>query len=229
LFVLFIIEIPLHQKQDKINVEQKNIKVMKKLFLLMSVVLATMVSFSSCNDSDDQKEARVISGEWQGNWGMWYEDDYGYRYNATSTYIKFIPDYSGATHGWGKQEDFYNYDTTGRYRSAYKYLYYKFEWSVRNGILYIEYPYDSELDTYIRDYSLSNDYFSGYFGNSNTRFRLSKLSDWYYWTPDVYVESDYYGWTVWSSASKQFEQGAGAKAYEGNMPQIVKRGGHFQE
>ncbi len=180
------------------------------------MALVAMISFSSCN-SDDQDEAMVLSGEWKGDWNMWYIDDYGVKHYAYDTYLKLVPSSSYSTRGYGIQEDYYR---TGRYR----YLWYKFNWEVRNGILYLEYPYDHDLDTFIRDYSLSNDYFSGYFGNSSKRFRLVKLTDWYSWTPEFYAESDYYGWSVYSSYSKEYENGAGAKKYESPLPKIVKRG-----
>lgn len=194
---------------------------MKKVLFLMFVAFATMVSFSSCT-SDDEREAMALSGEWEGDWRMWYKDTYGRIHRAEYTYIKLVPDYSYATHGYGYQEDYYK---TG----AYRYLWYKFDWSVKDGVLYLRYRHDSELDTFIRDYKLSNDYFSGYFGESSSYFRMRKLSDFYEWTPEIYVESDYYGWSLWSTYSKQYELGAGAKAYNDSLPAIVERGGHFRE
>lgn len=166
---------------------------------------------------DDERTANVISGEWQGDWGMWYEDEIGRIHYATDTYIKFIPDYSGATHGYGYQEDYYS-------RGRYRYLWYKFNWSVKDGILYLSYPYDPELDTYIRDYKLSNDYFVGYFDESNSRFRMSKLVDYYEWTPEFYSESSYYGWSVWSEYSNKYDGGVQSKSYNQELPKIVKRG-----
>ena len=76
---------------------------MKKLFFILSVALVAMVGFSSCN-SDDENEARVLSGEWEGDWGMWYEDEDGYIYDADYSYIKLVPYHHYATHGIGYQD-----------------------------------------------------------------------------------------------------------------------------
>ena len=111
---------------------------MKKLFFIMSVALAATFAFSSCN-SDDENEARVLAGEWEGDWGMWYEDEDGYIFDADYTYIKLVPDHSNATHGVGYQEDYYSWDTSGRVRSYYRYLWYKFDWEIKNGIIYLYY------------------------------------------------------------------------------------------
>lgn len=194
---------------------------MKKVFILMSVALVAMFGLSSCN-SDDQDEAMVLSGEWRGDWKMWYEDDFGHRFYAENTSLKLVPDHRYSTRGYGIQVDSYSH-------GEYRYLWYKFDWEVRNGIIYIDYRYDDELDTFIRDYRLDNNYFSGYFGNSSTRFRMAKISDWYYNTPEIMVESDAYGWSLWSAHSKQFEQGAVAKANNQELPKIVKRGSKFTD
>lgn len=191
----------------------------------MSVALAATFAFSSCN-SDDENEARVLSGDWEGDWGMWYEDEDGYIFDADYTYIRLEPAHNNATHGIGYQEDYYSWDTSGRVRSYYRYLWYKFDWEIRDGILYLSYYDDLNLDTFIRDYRLDNTYFSGYFGDSNTRFRMSKLTDYYYWTPTMWIESGWYGYDVYydnSYYSKQFEGTAKSKSIK-KAPVIVKQG-----
>lgn len=197
---------------------------MKKFYLILSVMLLTMAGFSSCN-SDDENEARVLSGEWEGDWGMWYEDEDGYFFDADYTYIKLVPDHSNATHGIGYQEDYYSWDDTHSVRSYYRYLWYKFNWEIRDGIIYLTYLDDLDLDTFIRDYKLDNTYFSGYFGDSSKRFRMSKLTDFYYWTPSMYIESGWYGYDVYYDGyyDKQFEGTAKSKA-AGKAPAIIKIG-----
>ena len=197
---------------------------MKKLFLILSVALVAMAGLSSCN-SDDENEARILSGEWEGDWGMWYQDDDGYIYDADYTYIKLVPDHNNATHGVGYQEDYYSYDESGRVRSYYRYLWYKFDWEVRGGIIYLYYYDDLNLDSFIRDYKLDNNYFSGYFGDSATRFRMSKLTDYYYWTPTAYFESGWYGYSVYYDDyySKPFEGSVKSKSAK-KAPTIVKIG-----
>ena len=169
------------------------------------------------------KKASLVTGEWEGDWGMWYEDEDGYIFDADYTYIKLVPDHSNATHGVGYQEDYYSWDTSGRVRSYYRYLWYKFDWEIRNGIIYLYYYDDLNLDSFIRDYSIDNTYFSGYFGDSPNCFRMSKLTDFYYWTPSIYIESGWYGYDVYYDYSKQFEGTAKSKSAN-KAPVIVKQG-----
>ena len=191
---------------------------MKKLFFILSVALVAMVGFSSCN-SDDENEARVLSGEWQGDWGMFYDYEYDngdiVRYYAASTYIKLEPSHNNSTHGVGYQEDYYS-------RGPYEYQWYKFYWEVRDGIIYLTYPHDPDLDVDIYDYRLSNDYFSGYFGDTNSYFRLHKLTDFYYWTPAVTITSDYY-YKAYDYYSKQYEGTAKSKNFTGGG-KVIKNG-----
>ena len=193
---------------------------MKKLFFIMSVALAATFAFSSCN-SDDEDEAMVLSGEWQGDMGMWYEDEYGDQWDADETYIRLVPDHTYATYGIGYQEDYYRH-------GPYKYLWYKFYWKVIDGVIYFTYPYDPNLDTEIYDYRLTNDYFKGYYGDSRNRFSLYKISDFYYWTPTVYVESDYYAYQMYTSYSNEYQGAAKSKDFK-KAPKIVKRGRHFND
>ena len=140
----------------------------------------------SCED-EDSTQAMVLSGQWTGNFGMYYDYEYRgrvYSFDADYTDIVFYPDYDYATHGWGKQVDYY-------YDGPYSYLYYRFDWRVDQGIIYLRYPYDSALNVTISDYKMNNDRFSGWFeGGAPSRFSLYKIVDYYDWTP--YVEI--YGW-----------------------------------
>lgn len=199
----------------------KNHIAMKKLLLSCFVIIGALVSLSSCSDSDHD-EARVLAGEWKGNWGMWYQDDEGYTFDADYTYIRLIPDHYDATYGYGYQEDYYSWDDTHSVFSNYRYLWYRFNWEVRNGRIYITYPANHDLDAYIRDYRLSPDYFSGYFGDSNDRFRLVKLSDFYEWTPTVVV-SAWYGYSIYPGYSPNYQGQAGSKQYK-QAPTIIRQG-----
>lgn len=194
---------------------------MKKILLLSCVMIAALVSMSSCSDSDHD-EARVLAGEWYGDWGMWYEDEDGFIFDAIDTYIKLVPDYYGATHGYGYQEDYYRWDRSRSVISYYDYLWYRFNWQVSNGRIYITYPSNRDLDAYIRDYRLSPNYFSGFFGTSPNRFSLAKLSDFYDWTPAVYVDT-YYGYSIYVANSPQYQGKAASKQYK-KAPTIVRSG-----
>lgn len=153
----------------------------------MILTLSSVSLFTSCDDDVDQ--AIALSGQWYGDFGMCYywTDGYGreYRFDSYDTNIIFYPEYDYATYGYGKQVDYYDY-------GPYTYQYYYFYWELENGVLYLTYPYDSGLNTYISDYAMNSNYFSGYIGDSNTRFTLYKLVDYYDWSS--YSEDYSYGW-----------------------------------
>ncbi len=173
-----------------------------------------MASLSSCTDED---EAMVLSGEWHGNWNMWYEDEYGDRWTSNETYLRF--DRSHSTSGTGTQVDYYR-------RGPYEYLVYRFNWRVSNGVIYLTYPHDPEMDVNIYNYHLDNGVFDGYFGSSRTSFQMDKVSTFEYWTPNVWIDS-YYGYTSYIYYSGKYDGVASSKSYgESKLPKIVKRGGH---
>ena len=188
---------------------------MKKILSLASFVLMAVMCLSSCTDED---EARVLSGEWHGDWNMWYEDEYGDRWTSHDTYLRF--DRNHSTSGTGTQVDYYH-------SGPYEYLVYRFNWEVRNGTIYLDYPHEPDMDVRIHDYHLDNNVFDGYFGSSNSRFSMDKISSFEHWTPAVSIDS-WYGYTAYTYyTSKKFAGAAGSKAYgEGKLPSIVKRGGH---
>ena len=80
----------------------------------MMVALTTLTAFTSCDDDIDQ--AMALSGEWTGDFGMYYEieDPYTGRwisFDASQTDLVFYPEYEYATYGTGKQigywDDYY--------------------------------------------------------------------------------------------------------------------------
>jgi hypothetical protein len=156
---------------------------------LMSVltVVMSLTLFASCDD--DLYQARVLSGEWSGDFGMYYEmrnpkTGQWYSFDAYETNLVFYPYDEYSASGTGRQVDYYR-------DGPYTYQYYEFEWDVRNGVIYLHYPYDPELNVSIRDYRMNNRSFSGWIGN--VRFELYKLRD-FYWN-DYYGSGGYgYGW-----------------------------------
>ena len=66
-------------------------------FIFMMAVL----SFSSCIDMEDTNKSMVLSGEWRGDFGMFYDyrDNNGrvYTFDSYDTYLTFIPAYSTRT------------------------------------------------------------------------------------------------------------------------------------
>lgn len=158
-------------------------------FIFMMAVL----SLSSCREFDDENQSMALSGQWRGDFGMYYDynDGHGgrHRFNSYDTRLTFTPAYSYANYGSGTQVDYYEY-------GPYEYQWYRFRWEVRYGLIYLTYEYDHELDTRIRNYHMTNDYFSGTFSESGTAFRLYKITDYYDWTPyvNIYGYGSRYDW-----------------------------------
>lgn len=153
-------------------------------FLAVIILMMSAFAFTSCVDIEDTNQSMALSGEWRGDFGMYYTyvDGRGrhYTFDSYDTRLTFIPAYAHALHGRGTQVDYYEY-------GPYEYQYYKFSWSVNNGNIYLTYDYDHELDTRISNYRMTNDYFSGTFASSGTSFRLCKIADYYNWTPYVNI------------------------------------------
>ena len=198
---------------------------MKRQYSLLSAILiACAYMFSSCVDMEDMNQSMALSGEWQGDFGMYYTYvDYRgreYTFDSYDTYIRFIPDHAYANYGTGTQVDYYEY-------GPYEYQYYYFTWSVRDGNIYLTYDYDHDLDTRISNYHMTNDYLTGTFPYSNTSFRLYKIVDYYCWTP--YVNTYGYGsrhdWGYYSTRSADGEA-ADSTGIEGHVLSRGRRGGH---
>lgn len=189
---------------------------MKKTFLLMAVALVAMLGISSC--SDDENRASVLSGEWEGNWNMWYQDETGRTWRSSNTYLRF--DRSHSRSGTGTQVDYYRY-------GPYEYLTYRFRWTVNNGVIYLTYPYDPDLNVDIYDYHLGDLYFDGYLGDTSSRFTMDRISHFDYWEPGYWVD-DWYGYTIYDDYySNSYHGGVASKSFtKGKLPKIVKRGGH---
>lgn len=155
----------------------------KYYFLTLMLALFAGTSLTSCDiwDDEDYDQAKALSGQWQGDFGMNYNYTYGgrtYTFDSYDTDVVFYPDYNGARKGWGKQVDFYEY-------GPYEYIYHKFDWRIVDGIVQLRYPDDPRMNTDIYDYHMTNDRFTGYFDDSNDQFCLIKIRDYYDWTPYV--------------------------------------------
>ena len=161
-------------------------KTMCKTLTMAAALLLALTTITSCDR--DREEAYVLSGEWQGNFGMFYDDGYDIYYASYSN-IRFLPSYDYATYGTGEEIDYFRWPCPIRYQSFF------FNWEIRHGIIYLSFPYNHGLDVAIRDYRLTYDYFEGYFGDSDDHFHLVKLYDFYGWNsydPHTYYGYDYY-------------------------------------
>ena len=199
---------------------------------LSIIFMIAALSFSSCNEIEDINQSIVLSGEWRGDFGMYYDyiDKYGrtHTFDSYDTRITFTPAYSYASHGRGTQVDYYDY-------GPYEYQYYKFSWSVENGILYLSYDYDHQLDTRISNYRMTNDYFSGTFSLTGTSFRLRKIADYYNWSPyvstfgyldryDWYDYDPYYAPMTRSEADQSQDSIASETKVDESQAKILSRG-----
>lgn len=193
--------------------------------LLAVIFIMSAFAFTSCIDNMDIDQSMALSGQWRGDFGMYYDyiDGRGRRYTFDSynTYLTFIPAYSYANYGRGTQVDYYD-------DGPYEYQYYKFSWSVENGYIYLSYDYDHELDVRISNYRMTNDYFSGTFYETGTSFRLRKIADYYNWTPYVNIYGygnryDWdYGYPYYAPATRS--EGVQENDSTSNVGEVVGRG-----
>lgn len=151
---------------------------MKKFFRNIAFAAAAVVSgfgFASCDE--DQITSNILTGDWSGDFGMFYDYSYGhrvYRFDSYDTDISFFPEYDYAKYGYGYQVDFYDY---GPYTEIYHY----FRWEVRNQNIYINYRDEVDLNTIIYRYRMSDSKFTGYFDDSQSKFCLHKTAEYYNW------------------------------------------------
>lgn len=160
---------------------------MKKFFIAAMSLVASLCTFTSCDDDDMQGMA--LSGCWEGDFGMCYDYEYRgrlYTEYADYTDIQFYPYENSYNKGYGYQVDIYEC-------GPWDEVYHSFTWEVRNGIIYLDYckSGEEELTTFLRDYEMTNDYLTGYFGNTNSHFSLRKYQDYYNWTPYINTYGDY--------------------------------------
>ena len=152
---------------------------MKRLSQKILLALTMMCSLWLTSCDEDISLSMTLSGKWKGDWGMYYVYEYrGHEmiFNCYDTHIEFFPDYDMATSGYGRQIDYYD-------DGPYAYQYYYFHWSVRDGVIYLSYPGNRELNTSISEYSMTSNVFTGYFIDAHDRFRLYKWADYYDWSP----------------------------------------------
>lgn len=178
-------------------------KVKFYLFAMMAIMSCGM--FTSCDE--DVEEAMVLSGEWVGDFGMNYTDRYGNTYECYDTNLRFYQYNSYSRSGRGEQVDFYYdedpYRWGGRHDHRFLYMkqYYRFEWTISNGVIHLRYPHNPQLNIDIYDYRLTSRYFDGYIGDSRTPFSLDKLVDFGWNEYDRY--GDFYEWNYWDAWSKK--------------------------
>ncbi|MEE0520975.1 MAG: hypothetical protein UDK36_06250 [Bacteroidaceae bacterium] len=161
---------------------------MRKIFTTLSILLLTTFAFTSCEKDEDVEESMYLTGQWYGDWGMYYTYEYRgriYTFNSFDTDIVFYPDYDYAPYGYGYQVDWYD-------EGPYERMSFRFYWEIRNGIIYLTYPGYPEYNADIYDYRLSSNRFTGYFNSSSSMFTMRKIADYYDW--NYYYSWDYHYW-----------------------------------
>lgn len=159
-------------------------KILRTALASLTAVLLLAPALSSCDD--DLDDSIRLSGEWTGNFGMFFDDGRG-EWDAAYTDIRFVPYDDYSTHGWGEEIDYFDRPCPIRWQS------FRFNWTVSNGVIYLTYPYNAQLNTAIDDYHLTSSRFRGRFDNG-TPFSLVKLVDYYDW--GLYG-TDGYGCDYW--------------------------------
>lgn len=201
---------------------------MKKIYLTsLFGAIAVLGSFTSCNEIVDVSRGRTLSGRWQGDFGMYYIDEGEHRWDSYDTDLEFLPYNNSALAGHGYETDYYDY-------GPYDEIYHAFKWEVVNGIIYLYYcsPDDWNLDTWIRDYDMSNSRFTGYFENSSSRFELRKYESYFNWTVWIDIYGDYndgYGYGYGYREGYVYSPTRANDDSASVKPAIIKMGSRFLE
>ena len=152
------------------------------------IMLAALCGFTSC-DEDEIIGYNLVQGHWFGDLDMYYGNEKAHGSEITFTpWSDFI-----TSRGTGVEVDYY-------YRTKITHY---FEWHVLDGIIYLEFADDHNLDCIIRDYSISSYRFRGWlvpwdswtgevFEGDATRFDLRDYN--YYWGTYGYSGYGDYGY-----------------------------------
>lgn len=208
-----------------------------KYWALALVAFITVgFTFTSCvfEYDPDVEESRTLDGEWKGYFGMYFVDKYGYQWESSYSIIEFHQ--TGFNRGWAEQYDCYA-------RGPITYEYYRFNWTVRNGVIYLDYPYNSQLNAVIYNYRMTPYTFDGHFQGSGTYFQLDKYRnfnwgyynggygnyDYYYGYDDSYIYNGYPYWAKTRANVTDSTVVAPKMDDNNNQDIIVKHGNRFME
>lgn len=144
---------------------------MKKFYSLSAIALIFMMAFSLQSCDEDVWIADSLEGTWEGNMFISYEYD-NRVYDATYTEIGFELDPFRFRRGTGYWIDHYDNYGWGR-----NYVANHIRWEVVDRTIHI-YFMEEGNDLYIEDYSISENYFTGYIydGDTRVKFKLRHTS-----------------------------------------------------
>lgn len=153
--------------------------------LALITIITAGFTFTSCEWDPDAEKAYNLNGEWKGYFGMYFVDKYNQQWESSYSIIEFYKE--GWNSGWGEQYDYYA-------RGPITYEYYRFRWTIQNGRIYLDYPYDPQLNAVIYNYRMTSYTFDGYFQHNNSYFQLDKYYDfnWGYYNGGYNYNYDYY-------------------------------------
>lgn len=153
----------------------------------MAMIAMAAIMLTSCEDEDIAYKLSEFSYKnWEGRISTYYYDRWGLTGNDYYTVMMFESDDYSMTKGHGMEVD---YDVNDRYGN---YWYSQFVWRVDNGVIELLYDDTRYKPIYIYDYTLSDNYFSGYMDDGTSKdieFNLRSIGyfDWsryyYYHAP----------------------------------------------
>ena len=146
---------------------------MKKWIYNIAWVMMAFVSLTLTSCDDDVDIARTLEGTWEGDM---YTSTYwnGRYYDASYSQICFLRDPYTYSSGTGYWVDYYD----DNYWGSYNYVTSHIEFTVKNRVINIYFVEDHESVS-IYDYSLSDNYFTGYielYNGDRRQFRLRHVS-----------------------------------------------------
>ncbi len=160
---------------------------MKKVFSTITMIMLAMLAFTftSCEDEAIAYDLAGANGKvWSGTISAFYNTRYGWSGDHYGTTIEFYCDENHWRRGWGYEVD-YDLNTDKGYKS-------RFRWEVHNRDIILTYNDNVYEPVYIREYTLSENYFEGYIEDGTgreIRFRLNLIHN-FDWDYDGY---NYYG------------------------------------
>ena len=136
-----------------------------------------------------------MKGQWMGAMGTYYDGTN--TYDADHTYLRFLPSTDNNLKGTGEEIDFYNPPCPVKYESFY------FEWEVEDGMLYLTFPWNEDLNLDLYDVILSdNQLLCQYDTEDEPRvIDLKKLTGYNKWY--LYDSEQLYGVAYYESAEAQ--------------------------
>ena len=169
---------------------------MKKIFSILSVVIITLCTFTSCDE--DLMISIDLKGTWEGYMDTYYDIN-GRKQKTTYTEIQFFRD-AGDKEGYGYWIDHFS-------RRPGDYYYSRIYWKVRDQDIYIDFK-DSHTSIVIHSYHISDDeqHLTGWFQDdthTHTDFDLVKTRDDYdSYDYDYGYGDGYYDYWGYSKATR---------------------------